>query len=245
LASAPRPSLPDSPADARAGEPFVCSWSGGKDSCLAFHRAVGAGKRPVALLNMLTEGGRRSRSHGLHLSVLQAQADALGLPLVTRTASWDRYEAEFLDALRGFADRSVRTGVFGDIAGEPNRLWVESACRRSGMRPLLPLWGGRPPELLKGFIDLGFQAVIVVVRDGVLDASLLGRPLDHRLVEELTAAGIDPSGEAGEYHTVVTGGPLFARRLPLRAGRRLLRDGCWFLDVSVDDGEATDKKGTP
>jgi diphthine-ammonia ligase len=38
-------------------EKRFCSWSGGKDSCLAFHRSTLAGKRPSLLLTMLNESG--------------------------------------------------------------------------------------------------------------------------------------------------------------------------------------------
>ena len=40
------------------------SWSGGKDSYLAFHRAARAFD-VQALITMFTEDGTRSRSHGL------------------------------------------------------------------------------------------------------------------------------------------------------------------------------------
>ena len=60
---------------------FLTSWSGGKDSALAFWRARQSGAIPVGLLNMLAENGERSRSHGLPVAVLRAQAAALGLPM--------------------------------------------------------------------------------------------------------------------------------------------------------------------
>ncbi|HUV60630.1 MAG TPA: hypothetical protein VMW71_00475, partial [Thermoplasmata archaeon] len=50
---------------AKKGDLCFCSWSGGKDSCLALFRALGSGLRPTVLLTMLTETGERSRSHGL------------------------------------------------------------------------------------------------------------------------------------------------------------------------------------
>jgi len=196
----------------------------------------------VALLNMLTETGSRSRSHGLHLSVLQAQAEALGIPLVTRSASWDRYEGEFLDALRNLAAQGVRAVVFGDIAGAPNRRWVESVCARCGIRPVLPLWGSHRTALLEEFVERGFRATVIVVRKDTLDPAVLGRALDRNLIAELIASGNDPSGEGGEYHTVVRAGPGFAHPLPLHPGNRVLRDGCWFLDVSVRPHEKTAKE---
>ena len=41
------------------------SWSGGKDSMLALHRALDAGYRVEALLAMFDETGERSRSHAI------------------------------------------------------------------------------------------------------------------------------------------------------------------------------------
>ncbi len=51
-----------------------CSWSGGKDSCLALHRMISAGNRIDALFCMLSEDGLHSRSHGLPKHILQVQA---------------------------------------------------------------------------------------------------------------------------------------------------------------------------
>ena len=42
-------------------QPFVCSWSGGKDSCLAMHRAVRDGAMPICLITMCVESGDRTR----------------------------------------------------------------------------------------------------------------------------------------------------------------------------------------
>ena len=60
----------------------------------------------------------------------------------------------------------------------------------------------------------------------------LGRTIDARAISEMEKLGIDPSGERGEYHTVVTEGPLFQSRIMLTAGEPVLHDGFWFLNVS-------------
>src|SRR5262249_9673109 len=76
--------------------PVFCSWSGGKDSALALHRAVAAGAEPRFLVSMLTEGGERSRSHGLRRELLQAQAEAVGVPIRFGAATWSGYRDEFV-----------------------------------------------------------------------------------------------------------------------------------------------------
>jgi diphthamide synthase (EF-2-diphthine--ammonia ligase) len=42
---------------------------------------------------------------------------------------------------------------------------------------------------------------------------------------------IHPCGESGEYHTFVTYGPIFNRRIRLTTASHVVREGIWFLDV--------------
>ena len=52
------------------------SWSGGKDCCLALHRAKTGGMDVRYLANMVTEDGKRSRSHGISAAAIKKQAEA-------------------------------------------------------------------------------------------------------------------------------------------------------------------------
>jgi diphthine-ammonia ligase len=216
-----------------ADTPFVCSWSGGKDSCLALHRAIGAGARPAFLLTILNEGGERSRSHGLALDVLRAQSAALGIPLATRTASWEAYEPTFIAALRELKEAGVEAGVFGDIDIEEHRQWEEKVCAAAGIAAHLPLWQTPRRALLDELLALGFKAMVIATKDDPMGHRYLGRTLDAELIREFERVGIDLCGEAGEYHTVVTDGPIFAHPLALRAGERAMHSGYWFLNVQV------------
>lgn len=216
-----------------SGVTFVCSWSGGKDSCLALHRALQAGAEPRFLLSMLREDGARSRSHGLEPAILEAQAASLGIPLVTRTASWDEYESVFVAALQEVEAKGVRAGVFGDIDLDDHRAWEEKVCEAAGIEPYLPLWQAPRAELLDELIGLGFEAVIVAANAEKLDSGFLGRTLDHDLAREFEQIGIDLCGEEGEYHTVVVDGPIFAEPVRLIVGEPVLYDGYWFLDAAL------------
>ena len=64
------------------GQKFVASYSGGKDSSLALYQAMQMGEA-VALIVMLEEQGLKSRSHGMSLDIIHAQAKAIGLPIFT------------------------------------------------------------------------------------------------------------------------------------------------------------------
>lgn len=211
----------------------MASWSGGKDACLALHRSRREGHEPVALLSMLIEDGTRSRSHGLRRDVLEAQADSLGLPLLLEATSWADYEAAMVRGLLRARDAGAEAAVFGDIDLEPHRAWEEGVCRQAGLEPLLPLWRNDRRALVHELLTAGFDARVVVVREGRLPPEFLGRRLDLCLLDAVEAAGCDACGEAGEYHSVVVDGPGFARPVALEAGPRVRVQDVWCLDLAL------------
>jgi uncharacterized protein (TIGR00290 family) len=212
---------------------FACSFSGGKDSCLAIYRAIHAGGDAKKLITMFTEGGERSRSHGLHLSVITAQSQAMNIPLLTRATSWNDYEKHVTAALTSVRKEGVQRVVFGDIDLQEHRDWEEHVCSGIGIRPFLPLWLEERRSLLGEFLELGFCAMIIAVKENVLPTSLLGKTLSRTVIEEIEGHGADACGEEGEYHTLVYDGPIFQLPLPLTRGEEMLRNGYWFLDLHV------------
>lgn len=186
------------------------SWSGGKDSMLALHRARAGGVRVEALLSMFDESGERSRSHAIAPALMRAQADALGLPLVMRRAGWADYESVFTDQLRAFAAQGLTHGVFGDIDLQPHRDWEEKVCAAAGLAALLPLWQQPRRALVDELLVLGYRARVVCVDARFLDASFCGREFDASFLADLPA-NVDACGENGEFHTFVFDGPAFAK----------------------------------
>jgi diphthine-ammonia ligase len=215
------------------GRPFFCSWSGGKDSCLALYYAIQNGGKPHSLLTILSEDGVTSRSHALPKPLIEKQARSLGLQPVFRSASWEQYEVEFIAALHEFKRLGIEVGVFGDIDMDEHREWVQRVCSVSGIEPIHPLWKRNRRELLEEFIALGFIAQIVVINEQKLDKHFLGKVIQLQSVSEMEEAGIDPSGELGEYHTVVTNGPIFSSRVEIRTAGQEYHDGCWFLKTHL------------
>jgi uncharacterized protein (TIGR00290 family) len=212
-----------------AGRRFFCSWSGGKDAYLALQRAATQGGRPATLLCMLHENGRVSRGHGLPLGLLEQQAAALGVPLVTRATTWDGYEATFVSVLHELRAQGVEAGVFGDIDLQGHRDWVEGVCGIVGMSSHLPLWQESRRRLLDELLAGGVRATIVAVDSSKLSPDFLGLELDHSVIARLEAAGVDACGEEGEYHTLVTAAPLFTAPVPLVWDGAEERDGHWAL----------------
>jgi len=206
------------------------SWSGGKDSCLALMR-VWEQYDVRLMITMFDEAGERSRSHGLRPEIVEAQAARLGLATISGHCNWSTYEAEFGRVLRQAAERGCTDVIFGDIFEDSHRAWTERLATNAGLVAHQPLWGEPTDRLVREFLARGGRASIVTVSDKWLDATWLGRELSVESVESLTALGVDPCGERGEYHTVVTDCPLFSAPLEFETGVTVSRSGCHAIDL--------------
>jgi uncharacterized protein (TIGR00290 family) len=206
------------------------SWSGGKDCCTALHR-VAADIDLICTLTMLNEDGTRSRSHGLRPAILAAQSERLGVPMITGLCTWSTYTDEFSRTLRRVAELGVTHVVFGDIMFDAHREWTERVCDAAGLIAVQPIWGEPTDALAREFVASGSTATLVTVRPPLLDASWLGRELSVDAIRELERLGVDPCGENGEYHTLVTASPQFTSPLRVVYGDRVQRHGCWAVDV--------------
>jgi len=191
-----------------------CAWSssGGKDSLLALWYARQQGHQVTTMITMFDESGARSRSHGIDLALMYAQAGALGMELITPSASWKSYEAEFVNALRVVRAANHDGVVFGDIDLAPHREWEEKVCAQADLTALLPLWQRNRSELSDEVLRLGFKAVVVCVDHRFLSREYCGREYDAAFIRSLPD-GVDACGENGEFHTFVYDGPLFTAPL--------------------------------
>jgi len=209
------------------------SWSGGKESCLACYKAILDGYEVSYLLNFISYNGR-CMFHGLDSTLMVAQSRAIGLPIIQWRTSWSTYERNFKSALRKLRGMGLKGVVFGDIREIPGHEgWVDRICDELDMEPIKPLWGYDPMHVLLDFINEGFKATVVMVKDGLLTEEWLGRRVDKIFMRNLMRfkGKIDPCGELGEYHTYVTDGPIFKRRIRILECERMLKNGCWYLNI--------------
>ncbi|RKG39244.1 Dph6-related ATP pyrophosphatase [Acinetobacter rongchengensis] len=219
------------------GQNFVASYSGGKDSSLALYYAMQHSK-PVALMVMLEEQGLRSRSHAMPLEIIDAQAAAIGIPILKGSATWSNYEATFLDLLVQARQLGAETLLTGDIDLTAHAEWNQSVCERSNLKLCMPLWQKPRLEIVHELITLGFQCMIVTVNLNLgMHVEDLGRILTLDYVEELLSRKIDPCGEAGEFHTTVIDAPIFKKPLLLNKGDILFHENYAFLTLELKHDE--------
>jgi len=211
----------------------AASWSGGKESCLACYKAILDGYEVSYLLNFISHEGR-CMSHGLDSELMAAQSQAIGIPIVQWKTTWNTYEREFKSALRRMKKMGVKGVVFGDVHEIPGHEgWVDRVCNELDIDPIKPLWGYDPMHVLSSFINEGFEATIIMVKADLLTEEWLGRKVDKRFVNDLMklGGGVNLCGELGEYHTYVTDGPIFKKRIKILECDKVLKNGYWHLDI--------------
>jgi uncharacterized protein (TIGR00290 family) len=214
---------------------IAVSWSGGKDSFWALRELRGRGREVVALVTTISREFDRVAIHGVRRTLLRLQAARLGLPLVEVELPWpcsnEQYEAAWSAAVAELRDRAGITAVgFGDLFLADVRAYRERLLARLGIGAEFPLWGARTDSLSRAMLDAGVEARIVCLDPLRLDRRWAGAAWDRRLLVELPAS-VDPCGENGEFHTFVTGGPLFEAPLAVEPGVTLERDGFVFADL--------------
>ena len=206
-------------------------WSSGKDCCSACYEAISEEFEVDHSLNAISQSGERSRSHGLRSELIRAQSEAVGIPVLQRGASWESYETEFKKAISQLKSEGIQGGVFGDIDLDAHREWIERVCAEMSIKPIFPLWRGDREKLLRRFIELGFEAIVVAVKEEILDPLWLGRKVDEKFLDDAKRVGIDLCGEEGEYHTFVIDGPIFLKRIKVIETEKVKRGERIFLDI--------------
>lgn len=211
------------------------SWSSGKDSAWALHVTRTRGDvEIVALLTTVNTAHARVAMHAVRESLLEAQADALGLPLVRVPIPWPcpnmAYEAAMDAAIQRARFEGVTHMIFGDLFLEDIRRYREAKLASTGVAPLFPIWGLDTARLAREMVESGLRAYLTCVDPKRLDPSFAGRPFDSELLNELPP-GVDPCGENGEFHTCVHAGPMFIHPVEVQLGEVVERDGFVFADV--------------
>jgi uncharacterized protein (TIGR00290 family) len=212
-------------------------WSGGKDAAWALHWLRQEGHEVTALVTTMAEASGRVLVHDIRRDVVRRQAALLGLPLVEIRLpdhpSNALYEFAVLAALGELRDRTAIAGVaFGDLHLADIRAFREGIAARAGLRTLFPLWGIRPDLLAKAMLRGGVRAHLVVVDGSRLDPTWAGHAWDRRWIDSLPSS-IDPCGERGEFHTLISAGPMFPEPLELEAIGATERNGYGYADFAL------------
>ena len=195
----------------------VVSWSSGKDSTLTLERL---NENPLYQVVGLytTYVDKEVPFQATPLEVVQMQADLLGLPLITIELpevfpSNDIYQSIIVNALQN-SGLHVEAVAFGDMFCNGIADYRRSYIEPAGWECVFPLLGEERRVLAFEIVDRGIQTMLVTTDGEVLQSEWCGRWYDKALIESFPGH-IDPCGENGEFHTLVTSTPSFQGHIEL------------------------------
>jgi uncharacterized protein (TIGR00290 family) len=227
------------------------NWSGGKDSALALYKVKQQGINVEALVTSMNSVTNRVLMHGVRRELLEHQAAALDLQLLTvelaEMPGIKPYENAMHKMHRELKKNEFTHALFGDIFLEDLKHYREALLAKDDLQCVFPLWKMDGAELMKEFFSLGFKAIVICIDNSVLDKSFCGRMLDESFLADLPPC-VDICGENGEYHSFVFDGPIFSSALNIQKGELIFKEfpspkkddcfttpkqsaGFWFCDV--------------
>nr|ELA9416822.1 adenine nucleotide alpha hydrolase [Vibrio parahaemolyticus] len=195
----------------------VISWSSGKDSTLTLERLQeDPNYEVVGLYTTYVED--EVPFQATPLEVVQMQADLLHLPLITIPLpevfpSNDIYQSTIVTALAE-SKLNIQAVAFGDTFCNGIADYRRSYIEPAGWECVFPLLGENSLSLAMEVIERGIQAMLITIDGSVLSPEWCGRWYDQVLIESLPRH-IDPCGENGEFHTLVTSTPSFQGHIEL------------------------------
>ncbi|SIT27069.1 diphthine--ammonia ligase [Chryseobacterium gambrini] len=200
----------------------IFNWSSGKDSALALYKILKEEKFEVtSLLTSINKEFQRISMHGVHVSLLEKQAESLGFPLIKmelpKEPTMEEYRELMSKTMNDLKSQGITHSIFGDIFLEDLKKYREDQLRSIGMEGVFPLWKINTTDLIREFLDLGFKTIVTCVNETYLDKSFAGRIIDEDFIKDLPE-NVDVCGENGEFHTFTFNGPIFKNPVEFEIG---------------------------
>ena len=194
-------------------------FSGGKDSTFALQ--VAAQKEEVScLITVVSKNPESYMFHTPNIHVTGLQAEAIGLPLITKVTEGKK-EEELKDLEQAITEAINQHNIEGIVTGAVESVYqterVQRICNHLDIWCFNPLWKRNQKQLLEELVEKRFTAIISGVFAYPLDETCLGKQLNTDLIGKLVELekkfGISPSGEGGEIETTVLDAPLFKKKI--------------------------------
>jgi len=195
-------------------------FSGGKDSCLAFH--LSAKKfNIVYLLSIIPDNFDSFMFHKPYLELLERQAESLDKDLVVMGSKGE--EEKEVDDLRKLISKvvdDIDVIVVGGIASNYQGKRVKKICNELGLEFYAPLWDYKDDKVWKELFKRKFKVILTKVSCDGLGKQWLGEVIDEERFKELKKLSkkykfrIDFEG--GEAESAVLFMPDFKKEIYIR-----------------------------
>jgi len=197
----------------------IVSWSSGKDSALSLLRLrEDARFHVVGLCTTHVDGWVPYQN--TPLAVVEAQAARLGLPLVAIGLPQvfppnPVYQRCVVDGLKA-SGLAIDAVAFGDLFHNGIADYRRGYLEPAGWQCVFPLMGEETAALAAEILARGIRTRVVTVDTEQLAGDYCGAWYDAAWLASLPM-GVDPCGEHGEFHTLVTDMPGFVAPLAMTA----------------------------
>lgn len=194
--------------------------TGGKDSVYSLYYAISQAWEVSETLTICPKVDETLMYHYPNARLAELSSKAMGVRNY-RLELDKQGEDKELEVLFSYLSdkRDVDGIVTGAIKSEYQRTRFDRVCEELGIRSISPLWRKDEMALLREMIDFGMEIIIVGISAEGLGKEWLGRKLDlnslrnlERLSEEF---GFNPSGEGGEFETLVVDAPFYRMKIEI------------------------------
>jgi len=184
----------------------IVVFSGGKESVYSLLEAKSQGYEIVKLLFLDKPG---FSVHKANIQAVKAVAQMLGYSLETLKVSDEIPEDKSLITyLERLKEQGITALVTGNVKIEENHNIYAKLCEKVELELVEPLYNCDTLELLLKYAEIELDFFIIGIRRNSLSPEWLGKTVTRENFEiflaEALNTGIDPCGEYGEYHTIVT-----------------------------------------
>lgn len=195
-------------------------FSGGKDSCLALHKAREGSHEIKYLLTVLPVNFDSFMFHKPYPDLLEKQAEMLGLELVTVKSKGMKEEElgdlkKLIEDVKGEIEGVIVGGIASSYQGER----IKEICKELGLEFIAPLWNYKSEEVWNELLNEGFKVILTKISCEGISKRFLGKIIDRKMLEKLKRLGekykfrIDFEG--GEAESAVLGMPGFKKDIKI------------------------------
>jgi diphthine-ammonia ligase len=208
----------------------VVQWSGGKECCLAYHKAVEQGHEVAYLITYIYR-----KPYIFHsLPVMELQSQTLGIPQI-KVKVKKSYDDIFKTLERLNKEEGIEGFVTGDIAeagcARVHKIYYDIMCEKLGITMLMPLKNpsGNTYDVLKEEISSGIRPMLTCINRDYFGEEWLGRVIDEDSIKDLKALAdkqlIDVCSEDGKgFHSMVIDAPNFKDTIEITKFKKKTRD---------------------
>ena len=216
-------------------EPFVCNFSGGKDCALALSVACETGHLK-GLLHWIKPDEDISRLHMQSKNIVEKQAELMDVPLyITESCALDTWN-KYIKVYKKLADSGIKSIVFGDLYFAKHTKQQMLVCYAAGLTPRMPILDWKYEKIREEMKKMGVKCIITTIRSERLNNKWLGRIYDDEAYHELQELGVDPFGEAGEFHTTLIDFNMFKKKLEYSMDSSIeMKDGSKTISMKILD----------